>query len=66
MTARTRSKAALFAALAALLAVLTLSSVTTKVFPKWGVYGMDEGIGDGPVHWLSDPRIGLSYSAVAP
>ena len=38
----------------------------TKVFPKWGVYGMDHGVGAGPIHWLESPRIGTTYAAAAP
>ena len=38
----------------------------TYVYPKLGVYGMDEGIGDGPEHWFESPRIGTTYEAVAP
>jgi hypothetical protein len=38
----------------------------TYIYPKMGVYGMDEGIGAGPHHWVESPRIGLSYEAVAP
>jgi hypothetical protein len=37
-----------------------------KVYPKWGVYGMDAGVGAGPAHWLESPRIGTTYSEVAP
>jgi len=38
----------------------------SEVFPKWGVYGMDEGTGAGPAHWLESPRIGTDYTAVVP
>jgi hypothetical protein len=38
----------------------------TYVYPKLGVYGMDDAIGDGPQHWFDSPRIGTSYEAVVP
>jgi hypothetical protein len=38
----------------------------TYVYPKLGVYGMDDAIGDGPAHWFESPRIGTSYEAVVP
>lgn len=38
----------------------------TYVYPKLGVYGMDDAIGDGPQHWFESPRIGTSYEAVVP
>jgi hypothetical protein len=36
------------------------------VFPKFGVYSMDDGIGTGADHWVESPRIGTSYLAVVP
>jgi hypothetical protein len=38
----------------------------TYVYPKLGVYGMDEGIGAGPVHWIESPRIGTTAASAAP
>jgi hypothetical protein len=38
----------------------------TYIYPKMGVYGMDEATGAGPVHWIESPRIGTGYEAVTP
>ncbi len=46
--------------------VPTVCPNDVKVYPKWGVYGMDVGVGAGPSHYLESPRIGLSYGAVVP
>lgn len=44
----------------------TVCPLDTKVFPKWGVYNMDVGIGQGPIHWVESPRIGVTYDGVVP
>jgi hypothetical protein len=33
------------------------------VYPKWGVYGFDDG---APIHLLESPKIGTTFSSVAP
>lgn len=35
----------------------------TKVYPKWGVYGFDDG---APTHLLESPKIGTTFASVAP
>lgn len=35
----------------------------TKVWTKWGVYGMDSG---APTQWVESPRIGTTYESVVP
>jgi Polysaccharide lyase/Fibronectin type III domain len=38
----------------------------TYVFPKFGVYGMDQGIGTGPAHWVESPRIATTAASAVP
>jgi hypothetical protein len=44
----------------------TLCPNDSYAYPKMGVYGMDEGIGNGPDHWIESPRIGSTYESVVP
>lgn len=44
----------------------TMCPADTYVFPKFGVYSMDEAIGAGPHHWIESPRIGTTYLEVVP
>jgi hypothetical protein len=37
-----------------------------QVYPKFGVYGMDEGIGSGPSHWVESPRIATTAPSAVP
>ena len=37
-----------------------------QVYPKFGVYGMDEGIGAGPAHWVESPRIATTAASAVP
>jgi hypothetical protein len=44
----------------------TMCPADTYIFPKFGVYSMDEAIGAGPQHWIESPRIGTTYLEAVP
>jgi hypothetical protein len=44
----------------------TMCPADSHVFPKFGVYSMDEAIGAGPQHWIESPRIGTTYLEAVP
>jgi hypothetical protein len=44
----------------------TMCPADTYIFPKFGVYSMDEAIGAGPHHWIESPRIGRTYLEAVP